>query len=234
MSLERIPDPAAYERAIPFARDNDACIMAADRSAVICWIWIGDVSAIGAATRLCAYRRAGATPDGRSRSASADPPSPASPGDRRSRSTQRSDTCLACHYRRGDSTSRHASLGRRRIRVRQPAMHGCESCHRPGQAHVGRRRERTHPQVRTSSHPPRSNQTCLTCHNRGATRRLEGSVHERRDLSCATCHSVHSPKSLTRQLVKATQTQLVRDLPSPAGRQDRARGARTCRCAKAS
>jgi DmsE family decaheme c-type cytochrome len=52
------------------------------------------------------------------------------------------------------------------------------------------------------------NQTCLTCHNRGAHAAFEGSMHERRNLSCSTCHSVHNPKSLTRQLVAATETQL--------------------------
>ena len=53
-----------------------------------------------------------------------------------------------------------------------------------------------------------TNQTCLTCHNRGDHAGWEGSAHERRDLSCTTCHSVHSPKSFERQLVKTTQTEL--------------------------
>ena len=56
--------------------------------------------------------------------------------------------------------------------------------------------------------PADVNETCLACHNRGAHAGWEGSAHERRNLSCATCHSVHSPKSPERQLVKATETQL--------------------------
>jgi DmsE family decaheme c-type cytochrome len=52
------------------------------------------------------------------------------------------------------------------------------------------------------------NQTCLSCHNRGEHAGWEGSTHERRDLSCTTCHSVHSPKAAAHQLVKATETQL--------------------------
>src|SRR5947209_1198668 len=34
------------------------------------------------------------------------------------------------------------------------------------------------------------------------------SAHDRRNLSCSTCHSVHSPKSTTHQLVRTTQTEL--------------------------
>ncbi len=50
--------------------------------------------------------------------------------------------------------------------------------------------------------------TCLSCHNRGNHAGWEGSTHESRNLSCSTCHSVHSPKSPERQLVKRTQTEL--------------------------
>jgi DmsE family decaheme c-type cytochrome len=55
--------------------------------------------------------------------------------------------------------------------------------------------------------PDEVNKTCLACHNRGAHAGWEGSTHERRNLSCITCHSVHSPKSETRQLIKATEAQ---------------------------
>jgi DmsE family decaheme c-type cytochrome len=48
----------------------------------------------------------------------------------------------------------------------------------------------------------------LSCHNRGEHAGWEGSTHERRDLNCTTCHSVHSPKAASHQLVKATETQL--------------------------
>jgi DmsE family decaheme c-type cytochrome len=54
--------------------------------------------------------------------------------------------------------------------------------------------------------PAESSQACLTCHNRGNHAGWEGSGHERRNLTCTTCHSVHSPKSFERQLVKANET----------------------------
>ena len=46
----------------------------------------------------------------------------------------------------------------------------------------------------------------MTCHNRGNHAAWEGSAHDRRNLSCTTCHSVHSPKSFEHQLVKENET----------------------------
>ena len=56
--------------------------------------------------------------------------------------------------------------------------------------------------------PAEANQICLTCHNRADHVGWEGSAHERRNLTCTTCHSVHSPKSVEHQLVKTTQTEV--------------------------
>jgi len=48
--------------------------------------------------------------------------------------------------------------------------------------------------------------TCLQCHDRGRQANFEGGVHERRNVSCASCHSVHAPKSSKAQLKMATQS----------------------------
>jgi len=117
-----------------------------------------------------------------------------------------SDTCLACHSDKGDSLKGTPHAQGKNPRSPE-AAHGCESCHGPGQAHVdddAKGHIRKFGQIAAAE----INETCLTCHNRGEHAGWEGSPHERRKLSCSTCHSVHSPKSPTRQLVKAAETQV--------------------------
>jgi DmsE family decaheme c-type cytochrome len=117
-----------------------------------------------------------------------------------------SDTCVVCHSDKEDSLkgTQHAKA----MNPRTPAAtQGCESCHGPGQAHVdddAKGNIRKFAQIT----PAETNETCLGCHNRGDHAGWGGSAHEARNLSCGTCHSVHSPKSPARQLVKSTQTEL--------------------------
>jgi DmsE family decaheme c-type cytochrome len=117
-----------------------------------------------------------------------------------------SDTCLTCHTDQGETLkgSKHAQ----EKNPRSPAAtQGCESCHGPGQAHVDDD-AKGHMGKFAQMKPAETNQACLTCHNRGDHAGWEGSAHDRRDLSCTTCHSVHHPKSLEHQLLKPTQTEL--------------------------
>ena len=117
-----------------------------------------------------------------------------------------SDTCLACHDDKAQTLK-----GTPHAQAKNPrspeATQGCESCHGPGQAHVdddAKGHIRKFGEIKSGE----INQTCLSCHNRGEHAGWEGSTHERRDLNCTTCHSVHSPKAAAHQLVKATETQL--------------------------
>jgi DmsE family decaheme c-type cytochrome len=116
------------------------------------------------------------------------------------------ETCLTCHSDKSESLkgTAHAQA----LNPRSPAAaQGCESCHGPGQAHVdddAKGNMRKFAQMTATE----TSATCLTCHNRSNHAGWEGSAHDRRNLSCATCHSVHSPKSQTRQLVKANETAL--------------------------
>jgi DmsE family decaheme c-type cytochrome len=116
-----------------------------------------------------------------------------------------SDTCLLCHDDMENTLkgTAHAQT----LNPRSPAAaHGCESCHGPGQRHVD---DDAKGNIRKFAKltPAESSGACLTCHNRGQHAGWEGSAHDRRNLSCTTCHSVHSSKSAY-QLVKATETQL--------------------------
>jgi len=115
------------------------------------------------------------------------------------------DACLKCH---DQETSLKSTPHWQAKNPRSPiAAHGCESCHGPGQAHIDDPDNGKIRKIKEMT-PAESSQICLSCHNRGNHAGWEGSGHERRKLSCTTCHSVHSPKSLERQLVKPTQTEL--------------------------
>src|SRR6185436_12713193 len=114
--------------------------------------------------------------------------------------------CLECHEEQGEKLkgTPHAQAKNPRSPA---ATQGCESCHGPGQAHVDDD-AKGHIRKFAQMKPAETNQACLTCHNRGNHAAWEGSAHDRRDLSCTTCHSVHHPKSLEHQFVKATETAL--------------------------
>jgi DmsE family decaheme c-type cytochrome len=116
-----------------------------------------------------------------------------------------SDTCTVCHT---EGESLKATQHGQAKNARSPeATLGCESCHGPGQAHVDDD-AKGHIRKFDKIAPAEINQTCLTCHNRGENAGWEASAHEQRNLACTTCHSVHSPKSTERQLVKANEDQL--------------------------
>ena len=44
------------------------------------------------------------------------------------------------------------------------------------------------------------NATCLTCHEKGARTNWHGGTHDRRDVTCISCHSIHNYKSSRAQL----------------------------------
>jgi DmsE family decaheme c-type cytochrome len=114
--------------------------------------------------------------------------------------------CLECHEEQGEKLkgTPHAQAKNPRSPA---ATHGCESCHGPGQAHVEDDASGHIAKIQEMK-PGEVNQICLTCHNRSDHVGWEGGAHERRNLSCATCHSVHSFKSVEHQLVKTTQTEV--------------------------
>jgi DmsE family decaheme c-type cytochrome len=116
------------------------------------------------------------------------------------------DTCITCHDEYGGNIAR-SRHGRAKDPRTPAATLGCESCHGPGQAHVD---DEAGGHIRRFKAVPAAevNETCLSCHNRGNHAGWEGSTHEARNLSCITCHSVHNPQSLERQLVKESETQV--------------------------
>jgi len=111
------------------------------------------------------------------------------------------ETCLGCH----EDKKYHGTAHARAKNPRTPAAgQGCESCHGPGQAHVDGGGDKTkikNPKTLTVS---QASEICLSCHNRSEHQNFEGGKHDSRNVGCVSCHSVHDPKSETKQLKTAT------------------------------
>jgi DmsE family decaheme c-type cytochrome len=113
------------------------------------------------------------------------------------------DTCAGCHDTEG--TNIHQSAHGKAQNPRTPeAGRGCESCHGPGSAHVDDPSKPDSIKRFPTMNPRDVSDTCLACHSRGNHTQWRGSMHDARNLSCATCHSVHNPKSEKSQLKAAT------------------------------
>jgi DmsE family decaheme c-type cytochrome len=114
------------------------------------------------------------------------------------------DTCMACHEREG--TSLKSTLHGKAQNSRTPAAkpnQACETCHGPGKEHA-ETGDTTKIRSFTALAPRDAAGTCLTCHDRGDRAMWTGGMHEARNLSCVTCHSVHSPQAERAQLKAAS------------------------------
>ncbi|MBT8241549.1 MAG: DmsE family decaheme c-type cytochrome, partial [Acidimicrobiia bacterium] len=80
--------------------------------------------------------------------------------------------------------------------------HGCESCHGPGGKHV-EDPEAYQPRVSDLSTDEQSGM-CQGCHSGSTQFFWPGSAHDKRGLSCLSCHSVHDYKSASAQLKTST------------------------------
>ena len=105
-----------------------------------------------------------------------------------------SDTCALCHDAESKSIT-HSKHGQAKDPRSPAATLGCESCHGPGQAHVDDDAKGNIKRFKALK-PAEASETCLTCHNRGTHAGWESSVHAARNVTCTTCHSVHTPQSM--------------------------------------
>ncbi len=115
------------------------------------------------------------------------------------------ETCTTCHEAQG--TSLRTTLHGQAQNSRTPAAtgHACETCHGPGKAHVDGSGDKSKIKVLTAMAPRDVSDTCLTCHSRNNHTQWKGGPHDSRNLSCITCHSIHSPKSERVQLKAASE-----------------------------
>jgi DmsE family decaheme c-type cytochrome len=102
--------------------------------------------------------------------------------------------CVMCHDKAISAfkTTHHGELSQ-----------SCTACHGDATEHVKGAVETGEPgPIRSFKNlkPDAINQTCLTCHDKGKQANWHGGLHDRRGVSCTSCHSVHSFKSEHSQL----------------------------------
>ena len=117
------------------------------------------------------------------------------------------ETCATCHEAEGKAL--RATLHGKAQNVRTPAARtgqACETCHGPGQTHVDSGKKEDIRRFNAMSARD-ANAACVSCHSKGPHADWQGSMHDARNVSCATCHSVHNPKSDKAQLKTATATE---------------------------
>jgi DmsE family decaheme c-type cytochrome len=122
-------------------------------------------------------------------------------------------TCTKCHDESDRKPvlsilkSKHAVMADPRTPFADQA---CVTCHGPSEAHIeapaeGRKRALPDIVFAPGSPTPATvrNQTCLACHQGGARTHWQSSAHEFRNITCASCHTVHTGEDPV--LVKRTQ-----------------------------
>lgn len=115
-----------------------------------------------------------------------------------------SETCAACHT---DVSDHLAKTPHGKGAFASLSAHGCEACHGPGGAHVeDPENPALQPRV-TRLTTRQQSAMCQSCHDGKAQFHWEGSVHDRRGVSCLSCHSIHTFKSQEAQLKTVTETE---------------------------
>jgi len=116
--------------------------------------------------------------------------------------------CAKCHE--DEVASYSASIHGQKGNARGPAASGeCSTCHGDATEHVKARGKTPlkNPGKKSSMSADESSATCIACHKSDNKRsHWEGSTHQTRDVTCASCHSVHAAKD--KVLAKLTQPEV--------------------------
>jgi DmsE family decaheme c-type cytochrome len=114
------------------------------------------------------------------------------------------ETCSTCHE--AQTSTIGVTLHGMAQNPRTPAATGyaCETCHGAGKAHVEGGGDKEKIKSFTVLSAREGAAVCLTCHTRANHAQWPSSMHNSRDLSCTTCHSVHKPEAERAQLKTAS------------------------------
>lgn len=122
------------------------------------------------------------------------------------------DTCLTCHQNQEhfkDTVHARSFPQAKGIDFQQ----SCETCHGPGSLHAAAAGDKSNPGYSTIKNLKKLSavdieKTCLQCHEDENRVHWVGSMHERRNVSCLACHSVHEAKNEKMLLVQPKVEQL--------------------------
>ena len=116
-----------------------------------------------------------------------------------------SATCLGCHNASPVNNIMHTAHWVKGDPRAPAAQHECESCHGPSRAHVEGFENGTFVEptiVFKGPHispPAVRSAACLNCHQDATRMNWTGSPHQRNDLACASCHTIHATTDLVRE-----------------------------------
>lgn len=117
------------------------------------------------------------------------------------------ETCKGCHAEVVDKfeANRHWQAS---LKVEGQQAERCESCHGPGSAHVEGGGDKTKIFVFKGASTKAASSQCLACHGQSqAHAGFLRSKHGRTDVSCNSCHSIHSAP-VSQALLKQTTPEL--------------------------
>jgi DmsE family decaheme c-type cytochrome len=125
------------------------------------------------------------------------------------------DTCLGCHNSEDMLLIFRTPHGQGADPDTPFANLQCESCHGPGGDHAGQRGVGAgHAPIVSFDHEAGTsaedqNAVCMGCHAKHVGLPWAGSMHERNDIACTDCHSVHTPTDAVTKLT--TQAEVCFD-----------------------
>ncbi len=114
------------------------------------------------------------------------------------------DLCVECHagYEEGLAGTPHGKAGFTKLSDR-----GCETCHGPGSLHLEDPDVVANQPLITARSAADQSAVCQQCHDGGEQFFWQGSTHQTRDLSCTSCHGVHTYESEVKQLKASAETE---------------------------